>query len=197
VDLSPFGLTDEPTAPASIAAGSDVVWFSGDKLLGGPQAGILVGRKDHLAVMKSHPLMRALRPDKLTLAGLEATLRLYVAGLAWSEVPILRRIARPAEDVRAVCERVAACLTMGGMEIVPTLSEIGGGSLPGHTLPSFALAIAAPVGQSVDDLARSLRKAVVPVYGRIAQGRLLLDLRAVDADEEETVAAVLSRVLAT
>jgi len=201
VDLSPFGLTDEPTAPGSIASGADVVWFSGDKLLGGPQAGILVGRKEHLAVMRSHPLMRALRPDKLTLAGLEATLRLYVAGRAWSDVPILRRIARPADEVRAACRRLEVlvnvfCANGYDAEIVPTVSEIGGGSLPGHTLPSFALALTpAPQIGSVNEVARALRKTAVPVYGRIERDRLLLDLRAVDEDEEEQILAALSNAL--
>lgn len=192
VDLSAYGLTDEPTAPGSIAAGSDVVWFSGDKLLGGPQAGILVGRKDHLATMRRHPLMRALRPDKLTLAGLEATLRLYQSGRAWADVPILRRIARPAEDVRTSCARVQAALppTLAA-EIVPTVSEIGGGSLPGHTLPSFALALGNAPGRSADELARALRKRPTPIYGHIERGRLLLDLRAVDEGEEAEIVAAL------
>jgi L-seryl-tRNA(Ser) seleniumtransferase len=201
VDLSPYGLTDEPTAPGSIRAGADVVWFSGDKLLGGPQAGILIGRKDQLSVMAKHPLMRALRPDKLTLAALEATLRLYQAGRAWSDVPVLRRMTRPVDDVRAACERVTESVRNGGLpsgaslDIVPTVSEIGGGSLPGHTLPSFALVVTMD-GRSAGDLARALRMSpATPVYGRIERDRLLLDLRTVDEAEEAEVAATLTRVL--
>jgi L-seryl-tRNA(Ser) seleniumtransferase len=188
VDFAPYGLGDEPMAPRSIAEGADLVWFSGDKLLGGPQSGILVGRSDLLGPLKKHPLARALRPDKMTLAALEATLRLYEAGRAWDEVPTLRRIARPAEDVLHACGRVARALRAIApsleVDIIAAASEIGGGSLPGHTLPSWAVAVdAGPRGAA--DLARALRKAETPVYGRIEKGRLLLDLRAVDEREEE------------
>src|SRR5262249_31787888 len=110
VDFAPYGLADEPTAPASIAGGADIVWFSGDKLLGGPQAGILIGKAEIIAPMKAHPLARALRPDKMTLAALEATLRLYRTGQAWTAVPVLRRIARTADEVLAACGRVARAL---------------------------------------------------------------------------------------
>jgi len=197
VDLSPFGLTDEPTAPASVAAGADAVWFSGDKLLGGPQAGILVGTRDVIGPMKRHPLARALRPDKLTLAALEATLRLYRLGRAWDEVPVLRRIARPAEDVRAACARVAGAVVSSRLacEVVPSVAEIGGGSLPGHTLPSFAVAVEyEALGAAA--VARRLRGRDVPVFGRIEAGRVLLDLRAVDPDEEQEVAAAVKEVAA-
>jgi L-seryl-tRNA(Ser) seleniumtransferase len=199
VDFSPYGLTDEPTVLGSIRAGADVVWFSGDKLLGGPQAGILIGRKEHLAPMKKHPLLRALRPDKLTLAALEATLRLYQSGRAWSDIPVLRRIARPADDVRAACERVAASVQNGlpsgvALHIVPTVSQVGGGSLPGHTLPSFALA-ATCAGRNASDLARVLRNLPAPVYGRIERDRLLLDLRTVDEAEEAEIVAALTGAL--
>ncbi len=112
--------------------------------------------------MKKHPLTRALRPDKLTLAGLEATLRLYRAGRAWSDVPILRRIARPESDVRAAAERLADALREAApalsVEVVSTVAEVGGGSLPGHSLPSWAVAVSTP-GQSTDETARALRKA--------------------------------------
>ena len=184
-DFTGFGLTDEPMAAASIATGADIVWFSGDKLLGGPQAGILIGKASLLEPLKRHPLNRALRPDKMTLAALEKTLRLYAVGRAWEEIPILRRIARPAEDVLAACGRVARPLRANfpGLEvdIVSVLSEIGGGSLPGHTLPSWAIAIETA---ELARLARALRQAETPVYGRLERGRLLLDLRAVDESEE-------------
>jgi L-seryl-tRNA(Ser) seleniumtransferase len=188
VDFTPYGLTDEPMAQASVAAGADVVWFSGDKLLGGPQAGILIGKAKYIAPMKKHPLARALRPDKLTLAALEGTLRLYQNGKAWSEIPILRRIARSPEDVLAACGRVARSLRafspLLDVDIVATQSEVGGGSLPGHTLPSWAVALEQ---EQIHTLARALRQASVPVYGRMEKGRLLLDLRAVDPDEEATL----------
>ena len=195
VDLAPFGLGDEPTANGSIAGGADLVWFSGDKLLGGPQAGILIGKARYIAPMKKHPLMRAIRPDKLTLAGLEATLRLYHAGRAWPEVPILRRIARPADDVREAAERVAASLrgeqASLRVEVVATDSEVGGGSLPGHRLPSWAVAVS-DSGRGAGELGRRLRAAPTPVYGRIEKDRLLLDLRAVDADEEVWIPAAFT-----
>jgi L-seryl-tRNA(Ser) seleniumtransferase len=186
VDFTPYGLTDEPMAQASIAAGADIIWFSGDKLLGGPQAGILVGKTKHLAALKKHPLARALRPDKLTLAALEGTLRLYRTGNAWSEIPVLHRIARPAEDILAACGRAARTLrtiaSAWDVDIVATQSEIGGGSLPGHVLPSWAVALS---GENSGDLARRLRQARIPVYGRMEKGRLLLDFRAVDSREED------------
>ena len=184
VDFTPFGLTEESRVQDSVLAGADLTWFSGDKLLGGPQAGIVVGKAAALARLKGHPLMRALRPDKLTLAGLEATLRLYLTGQAWEEIPTLRRIARSAESVRAACERI------GQGQVIATVSEIGGGSLPGQTLPTWAIALEGDVVA----LARRLRQAPTPVYGRIEKGRLLLDLRTVDEDEEEALVAALQGV---
>jgi L-seryl-tRNA(Ser) seleniumtransferase len=185
VDFSPFGLTDEPQVQKSVAAGADLVWFSGDKLIGGPQSGILIGRRELITRLKKHPLARALRPDKLTVAGLEATLLLYKTGRAWTEVPILRRISRTAESVKHACERVQSAISLG--EVIPTLSEIGGGSLPDRSLPSFALAISGDVSA----LAQRLRQLPTPIYGRIEKQKLLLDLRAVDANEEaELIAAI-------
>ena len=200
VDLVPYGLTDEPTAPVSIATGADLVWFSGDKLLGGPQAGILIGRRDLIASMARHPLARALRPDKLTLAALEATLRLYRANRAWDDIPTLRRIRRAPEDVLAAAGRVARRLraldATLAVDLVATQSQIGGGSLPGHTLASWAVALT-PTHETVSHLARRLRQAAAPVYGRIERGVFLLDLRAVDEAEEETIAETFAVSLET
>ncbi|WP_395144940.1 L-seryl-tRNA(Sec) selenium transferase [Armatimonas sp.] len=186
VDFSPFGLTDEPQVQKSVSAGADLVWFSGDKLLGGPQAGILVGRKDLIALCKTHPLMRALRPDKLTLAALEATLRLYRTGRAWDEVPILRRIRRDDAEIARRCRILARKLQKRGYDatVEATFSQVGGGSLPDRRLPSHAVVIRA---ENLPVLARMLRQAATPVYGRIEKDRLLLDLRAVNKDEEETL----------
>nr|WP_246386262.1 L-seryl-tRNA(Sec) selenium transferase [Armatimonas rosea] len=183
VDFAPFGLTDEPQVQKSIAAGADLVWFSGDKLLGGPQAGILVGRADLIAVCKKHPLMRALRPDKLTLAALEATLRIYRDGTHWEEIPILRRIQRDPGEISRRCRTVARKLKRLGYDTTTeaTFSQVGGGSLPDRQLPSHAVAVRAA---NLPALARQLRHAATPVYGRIERDRLLLDLRAVDPDEE-------------
>jgi L-seryl-tRNA(Ser) seleniumtransferase len=183
VDFAPYGLLDEPLVTDSVKTGADIIWFSGDKLLGGPQCGILIGTKAMLAPLKTHPLARALRPDKLTLAALEATLRLYATGQAWMEVPILRRIRRPIEAIEAACHRVASALPKSLIPtVVPTLSEVGGGSLPARSLPSYAVALTAP---DINQLAYDLRHANTPVYGRIEQGKLLLDLRTVDEGEEE------------
>lgn len=183
VDFSPFGLTDEPQVQKSVAAGADLVWFSGDKLLGGPQAGIIIGRKDLIATCKHHPLMRALRPDKLTLAALEATLRLYQTGCAWDEIPTLRRIKRESGQIDRRCRIVAGKLRKLGYDatVEATLSQVGGGSLPDRMLPSHAVTIRS---NNLPALARALRQAATPVYGRIERDRLLLDLRAVDHDEE-------------
>lgn len=198
VNFAPYGLEGEPIASQSIADGAEIVWFSGDKLLGGPQSGILVGTRERLAPLKNHPLARALRPDKLTLAALEATLRVYQNGDPWRDIPILRRIARPADDILTACGRVARGLRAAlgtnapGIEIdiVAAHSEIGGGSLPGHGLPSWAVAVSHP---DVTGLARHLRRAPVPVYGRIEKDRLLLDLRAVDEGEEPTIAQAFAQ----
>ncbi len=186
VDFSPFGLTDEPQVQKSVAAGADLVWFSGDKLLGGPQAGILLGRKDLIALCKQHPLMRALRPDKLTLAALEATLRLYQTGRAWDEIPTLRRIRRDDAEIARRCRVLARKLQKRGFDatVEATFSQVGGGSLPDRRLPSHAVVIRA---ENLPALARKLRHATTPVYGRIERDRLLLDLRAVNKDEEETL----------
>ena len=197
VDFAPYGLTEEPMVKESVATGADVVWFSGDKLLGGPQAGILLGKSRYIAPLKKHPLTRALRPDKLTLAALEATLRLYITGRAWQEIPTLRRIVRSPEDVRTACEQLQTMIftlrPVFDWETVPTLAEVGGGSLPGLTLPSFAVAIKHPTFGATE-LARRLRKLPVAVYGRIEKDRLLLDMRAVDESEEMEIFAALQSV---
>ncbi len=186
IDLSPFGLQGEPTVKESLDGGADIVWFSGDKLLGGPQCGILLGKSELIQTLARHPLMRALRPDKLTLAALEATLRIYLYGDPVKEIPTLRKIARTAEEIRAACERV------GLGEVVATLSEVGGGSLPGLTLPSFAVSLEVP---SAANLARALRQRPEPIFGRIERGRLLLDLRTVETGEEQKIQVALTETL--
>jgi L-seryl-tRNA(Ser) seleniumtransferase len=172
----------------SLAAGADIVWFSGDKLLGGPQCGILLGKSELIQKLARHPLMRALRPDKLTLAALEATLRIYLYGDPLKEIPTLQKIARTPEEIREACERVGS--KMG--EIVSTLSEVGGGSLPGLTLPSFAVSLEV---KSAANLARALRRRPEPIFGRIERGRLLLDLRTVEPAEEEKIQVALTETL--
>ncbi len=170
---------DEPTARASLAAGADLVCFSGDKLLGGPQAGIVVGRADLVERLRRHPLQRALRADKLTLAALEGTLRLALE--TPDEVPVLRMLREPAETVRARAERLAALV---GGEVEQTISRAGGGALPLAELPSYACAVE-------EGLAQKLRAGEPPVVGIVRDGRLLLDCRTLTDDEVDDVALAI------
>ena len=177
-------LGDEPTARASLSAGADLVSFSGDKLLGGPQAGILVGRADLVERLRRHPLQRALRADKLTLAALEATLALYLEPeRARREIPVLRMLEEPAATVRERAELLAR-LVAG--EVEETVARVGGGALPLLELPSFACAVE-------EELGPQLRAGQPPVVGIVRDGRLLLDCRTVsDVEVEELAAAVAS-----
>jgi len=180
--LAPFGLRDEPTALESIRDGADVVCFSGDKLLGGPQAGIIAGKKQYLAPMKKHPLLRALRVDKITLSALEATLLLYRdPALATREIPLYRMLAEPVRAVRARCARLMELLEglpQCELAVVDTEGQVGGGSAPGETFPSAALALRAATIRP-DRLHKALLCAPTPIVGRIEDDRLLLDMRAV------------------
>ena len=172
---------DEPTARASLAAGADLVCFSGDKLLGGPQAGIVVGRAKLVERLRRHPLQRALRADKLTLAALEGTLTLALDSP--DEIPVLRMLRAPVEAVRARAERLAA-LVEG--EVEETVARAGGGALPLAELPSFACAVE-------EQLVTPLRVGEPPVIGIVRDGRLLLDCRTLtDTEVDEVAAAVRS-----
>jgi L-seryl-tRNA(Ser) seleniumtransferase len=175
-------LSDEPTARASLAAGADLVCFSGDKLLGGPQAGIVVGRADLVERLRRHPLHRALRIDKLSLAALEGTLLLYLEPeRAIAEVPVLRMLRERIEAVHTRAERLAALL---GGEVEETVARVGGGALPLHELPSFACAVE-------ESLAAPLREHEPAVVGIVRDGRLLLDCRTLaEAELDEVAAAV-------
>jgi L-seryl-tRNA(Ser) seleniumtransferase len=172
-------LGDEPSARDALAAGADLVCFSGDKLLGGPQAGIVVGRSDLVERLRRHPLQRALRPDKLTLAALEATLQLYLD--APERIPVLRMLSDAADVVRARAERLASLV---GGDVEETVARVGGGALPLAELPSYACAVD-------EALAALLRASDPPVLGIIRDGRLLLDCRTLtDADVDDVAAAV-------
>ena len=173
LDTAVYGLEHEPTVGESLAAGADLVAFSGDKLLGGPQAGIIVGKAPLIAALKQHPLARAVRADKLTIAALVATLDHYRKGEAISQIPIWQMIAAPLDQLRATAESWAH--TLGG-EVITGESMVGGGSLPGATLPTALLALTPP---NADAFAAQLRAADPPVIARIADGRVLFDPRTI------------------
>ena len=190
VDLSQYGLPKEPMPQEMIAAGVSLVSFSGDKLLGGPQAGIIVGKRALIAQLQSHPLKRALRADKMTLAALEATLRLYQHPEALREkLPTLRLLTRPAEEIRRLAERLqpdlAAHYADFAVSVGACQSQIGSGSLPVDRLPSAALTFTPHDGRGsrLEALAARWRALPCPVIGRIYDGRLWLDLRCL---EDET-----------
>ena len=179
--LAPIG--DEPTPAESLRAGADLVSFSGDKLLGGPQAGVVVGRADLVERLRRHPLQRALRADKLTLAALEGTLTLALDPRARDEVPVLRMLHEPLEQVRARADRLAE-LASGDVE--DTVARVGGGALPLAELPSAACAVE-------EELAEPLRLGEPPIVGIVRDGRLLLDCRTLADDDVDDVAAAIAR----
>ena len=174
-DLGSGSLVDLPDEPTALAQGADLVCFSGDKLLGGPQAGVVVGRAELVERLRRHPLQRAVRADKLTLAALEGTLSLYLER-AWEEVPVLRMLREPSETVRARAERLAA---LAGGEVEATVARVGGGALPLAELESWACAVE-------EELAPRLRAQDPPVIALVRDGRCLLDCRTLtDAEVEE------------
>ena len=174
VNLNQFGIYDEPSVQDSIRAGVDVVSFSGDKLLGGPQAGIILGKKQYLDILKKHPLNRAMRVDKMTLAALEATLRSYEADNA-AEIPVIGMLSASREALQEKAGKLAAILAEAGIEteIIPTEGRVGGGSVPNHILPSYAVAFTG----DVNTLEEKLRLGIIPIIGRIHEGKYLLDVR--------------------
>ena len=183
LDLTVFGLEREPTVRDLLAAGASAVLFSGDKLLGGPQAGVLVGSREALTPLQRHPLRRALRPDKSALASLAATLDAYLAGRP-EAVPLYRLLATPEDALRRRARRIARRLRDDGVgaEAVATRAVLGGGTTPDQTMPSWAVAL--PGG---DDEAARLRHAAPPVIGRLEEQRLVLDLRAVFPEQDRTL----------
>jgi L-seryl-tRNA(Ser) seleniumtransferase len=192
VDLSAFGLAREPTVQETVASGMDIVTFSGDKLLGGPQAGIIVGKQHLVDQIKNNPLNRALRIDKLTLSALESVLRLYLdEATALQEIPTLRMIAVPADVVEQRAIRLAGLCrgrlnAHGSFVPIDVQSQVGGGAMPGQNLASWAVAVQ-PNHMKISRLEQRLRHAPVPVIGRIEKDRLLLDMRTVADDELDIV----------
>jgi L-seryl-tRNA(Ser) seleniumtransferase len=195
LDTSKFGLAYEPTFTDAVDAGVDLILASGDKLLGGPQAGIIIGKAMWVDRVARHPLARAVRADKTCLAGISATLRHFARGEAEATVPVWRMIAANPELLRQRAERVAAELRAARVEAVQ--STAGGGSLPGETLPSWAVAIPAHESIRIDALARRLRLGEPGVFGRIEEDRLLLDLRTVLPEDDEALSSSLEAALAT
>ena len=193
LDTAQFGLMHEPMVQESVAAGAAVVCFSGDKLLGGPQAGIIVGQARYVEPLKRHPLARALRADKLCLAGLQATLLHYLKDEATEHVPVWRMIATPLAGIERRARRWRRALRRAGVaaEVVDGASTVGGGSLPGETLPTKLVAL--PVAHP-DRLAAALRAAALPVIARIEEGRLVLDPRTVPVEKERELLRVVKEV---
>ena len=200
VDTAEYGLDHEPTVQESVAAGADLVFFSGDKLLGGPQAGLVVGRADLLSTLRRHPLARAARIDKMSLAALAATLLHYLRGEALSAIPIWQMIARPQESLREQAQSWATRLGEGAA-VVAGESYVGGGSLPGSALPTYLVAVSPALhdgiapGAAAQRLAALLRQGTPAVVGRIEQDRLVLDPRTVLPEEEEPLLARLTERL--
>ena len=192
LDTSAYGLEPEPTVPQSVAAGAACVFFSGDKLVGGPQAGIIVGKKVYIDKLKRHPLARAVRIDKVRLAGLSATLIHYLKGEAEQEIPVWRMISAPSADIKKRAEAWAEAIGPGAsLEEGETM--VGGGSLPGGSLATWLVAVSRE-GQSTQALARLLRRQTPAVVGRVGDDRLMLDPRTVLPEEDTAMTAVLRRV---
>jgi L-seryl-tRNA(Ser) seleniumtransferase len=201
LDTAAFGLAREPTPADALSAGADLVMFSGDKLLGGPQAGLIAGRGDLVARLRRDPLARAMRPDKTTLAALAATLGLYRAGRAEAEIPVWRAIAAPVDEIRGRAEAAVLGLVMAvdsthrrSIKAVPLEATVGGGSLPGETLPSWGIAIR--IG-SPDRLLSALRTGEPAVVGRIADDAVVLDLRTVPPSADDELAGAIEAAVAT
>lgn len=195
LDTTQFGLVAEPRPQESIAAGADLVSFSGDKLLGGPQAGCIVGRRKYIDAIKRHPLMRAFRVDKTTLAGLDSTLRSYQRGTAEVDIPLWQMVTYPAEEIHAEAWRWAEEMRGAGVtaEVVAGESTIGGGSLPGQTLETWLVAVDV---ENPEYVAADLRRQEPAIIVRIEDDRLLLDPRTVLPGQDKSLISGLKKALA-
>jgi L-seryl-tRNA(Ser) seleniumtransferase len=197
IDLAPYGVTDEPSVQSSVKTGADVITFSGDKLLGGPQAGLLVGKRDVIAKIRKHPLFRALRVDKLKLTALEATLKLYLDhDRLFKELPTLRMISMSLDE----CEKRALTLAAKlkglpglSLEILDDASEFGGGSVPTQQIPTKVVAIR-HASMSLETLSSRLRAGSPSIFCRVQRERALLDVRTLQEGEDDEVAASLRAI---
>ncbi len=192
LDTSAYGLAHEPMPQESLAAGVDLVSFSGDKLLGGPQAGIILGHKNLIDTLKKHPLTRALRVDKVTLAGVQATLLHYLKNQATQKIPIWKMIAATRDELDARAQKWAERLRAKNFDatVMDAASTVGGGSLPGETLPTRAVAIAVA---DPNDFAKRLRQNTPPIVARIEENRIVFDPRTVLTSEEDALLAGIER----
>ncbi len=189
-DTAKYGFAHEPTVQESLQAGADIVCFSGDKLLGGPQAGIIVGKAELIAKIKKHPLARAVRADKICLAGLTATLLHYLKDEAEREIPIVRMMSMSLEQVKVKAEAWARELDQGS--VIASQSTVGGGSLPDESIPTFALALRV---KSPDKFLKKLRQASLPIIARTEHDQILLDPRTVLPEQENIFLNTLREVL--
>jgi L-seryl-tRNA(Ser) seleniumtransferase len=193
LDTAQFGLAAEPMVQRSVAAGASLIFFSGDKLVGGPQAGIIVGRRQYVDKLRRHPLARAVRIDKIRLAGLIATLIHYVRGEATSKIPIWRMISTPVEEIEK--RALVYAETTGGLgKVVSGESMVGGGSLPGSTLPTKMVVIGKgekKTSSSIMKINRELRQWKTPIIGRIQDNNLVLDPRTVLVEDDPVVCSAL------
>ena len=200
LDLSGCGLPKEPTVRESLLSGIDIVTFSGDKLLGGPQAGMIVGRKAAIDKIRQHPMARALRIDKLTLAALEATLRLYLDPVkAFSEIPALQMLSASSEELHERCQALLPKLELvvgktAELSIVQSNSTVGGGALPLAELPGWAVAVV-PNNISLNEMVQRLRQGPLPVIGRIQENQFLIDPRTLKMEDTEVLATALQKAL--
>lgn len=199
IDLNLYGLTYEPTVKASIGAGVDLVTFSGDKLLGGPQAGIIVGRKELIKKIGQHPLTRALRVDKFTLAGLEATFKIYLdEAQAVEEIPTLRMLLTPANKLKARAKNLAVRLKAEApnhlvIGVDEDISRVGGGALPLEELPTHVVTVESN-NLKLNELEEKLRHSNPPLLVRLKEDRLIIDMRTVLPEEEDTIVSIFKNI---
>ncbi len=193
LETAMYGMAHEPTVQESVSGGADLSLFSGDKLLGGPQAGIIAGRRQLIETLRRHPLARALRVDKMTISALAATLLSYAEGKAEQQIPVWRMISMPIADVRDRAERLGSGLR--GAELVEATTVVGGGSLPGEGVPTWCLAIRSG-GSNCENIAADLRRRDLPILVRIEEDRLFLDPRCVDPADDDYLRTGLEAALA-